>query len=188
MPPPHCGPATGHCVTQAHAHPLPGPLHPSSPLPRDKQPRPPVVLPPAGSSPARLAGTPHGSLLSWNLAFGNLASSAGSSIGWAYEQVAPLPMRLKITVSPLKFVGHVTKALSASLCSSSSSADGERPAAAGWMQMVLTLLLLKRPYLGNLNLRFFYIKNVVAQVLVYSWLFLKISHKMLAENPNSLAP
>lgn len=131
----------------AHAHPLPGPLHPSSPLPWDKQPRPPVVLPPAGSSPARLAGTPHGSLLSWNLAFGNLASSAGSSIGWAYEQVAPLPMRLKITVSPLKFVGHVTKALSASLCSSSSSADGERPAAAGWMQMVLTLLLLKKGHI-----------------------------------------
>lgn len=33
-----------------------------------------------------------------------------------------------------------------------------------------------------------YIRSEGAQVLVYTWLFLELSPKMLAENPNSVAP
>lgn len=33
----------------------------------------------------------------------------------------------------------------------------------------------------------FYIVSVVSQVLIYRWLFLQVSHKVLAENPTSVA-
>lgn len=33
----------------------------------------------------------------------------------------------------------------------------------------------------------FYIISVVSQVLIYRWLFLQVSHKILAENPKSVA-
>lgn len=56
------------------------------------------------------------------------------------------------------------------------------------MQKVLTFPQKRDPiWEALLNPSLFHIKSVVAQVLIYRWLFLHISHKMLAENPKSVA-